>query len=224
LLTRQSLQGSAASVLLDSMLVPRNGSYLVLMPLRASHQGAQGEEINLDKVRLALSAARLPQVNAIDLLEETTNIFDSYTHEALLFSSLGSLAILLLLWLCCGLTQALRVVIPLAGAVLSVVAIFDLYGIQLTILHLVGLLLVVAIGSNYALFFAGEQQLGDAEAQHKVEISLLVANLATVSSFGLLGTSSVPVLSYIGSTVAIGAFLALIYSAMMARARSHAQH
>lgn len=224
LLTRQSLQGTSASVLLDSMLVPRSGSYLVLMPLRASHQGPRGEEIALDKVRSALSAAHLSQVNAIDLLEETTNIFDSYTHEALLFSSLGSLAILLLLCLSCGLTQALRVCIPLAGAVLSVVAIFDLYGIQLTILHLVGLLLVVAIASNYALFFAGEQQLDDAEAQSKVEISLVVANLATVSSFGLLGTSSVPVLSYIGSTVAIGAFLALLFSAMMARARSHAQH
>jgi len=38
-----------------------------------------------------------------------------------------------------------------------------------------------------------------------------------VTSFGLLGSSSVPVLSFIGSTVAIGALLALVFAAMMAR-------
>jgi predicted exporter len=213
LLSRASLHGSAASVLLDSMLIKRPGSYLVLMPLRP----ASGENIALDKVRAALAAQQLGQVTVIDLLEETTAIFDSYTHEALLFSSLGSLAILLLLGVTCGWLQAVRVTIPLGCAVLCTVALLDACGIQLTILHLVGLLLVVAIGSNYALFFANKQQLGSAAEQRQVEVSLVVANLATVTSFGLLGSSSVPVLSYIGSTVAIGALLALVFAAMMAR-------
>jgi predicted exporter len=213
LLSRASLHGSAASMLLDSMLIKRPGSYLVLMPLRP----ASGENIALDKVRAALAAQQLGQVTVIDLLEETTAIFDSYTHEALLFSSLGSLAILLLLGVTCGWLQAARVTIPLGCAVLCTVALLDACGIQLTILHLVGLLLVVAIGSNYALFFANKQQLGSAAEQRQVEVSLVVANLATVTSFGLLGSSSVPVLSYIGSTVAIGALLALVFAAMMAR-------
>jgi predicted exporter len=213
LLERQSLQGSAASVLLDSMLIRRADSYLVLLPLKP----ASGETIALDKVRAALAAQQLGQVTVIDLLEETTAIFDSYTHEALLFSSLGSLAILLLLCVSCGWRQAVRVTIPLGCAVLCTVAILDACGIQLTILHLVGLLLVVAIGSNYALFFANKQQLGSDAEQRQVEISLVVANLATVTSFGLLGSSSVPVLSFIGSTVAIGALLALVFAAMMAR-------
>ncbi|RQO68825.1 hypothetical protein DBR44_15170 [Aquitalea sp. FJL05] len=213
LLQRQSLQGSAASVLLDSMLIRRADSYLVLLPLKP----ASGETIALNKVRAALAAQQLGQVTVIDLLEETTAIFDSYTHEALLFSSLGSLAILLLLWVSCGWRQAVRVTIPLGCAVLCTVAILDACGIQLTILHLVGLLLVVAIGSNYALFFANKQQLGSDAEQRQVEISLVVANLATVTSFGLLGSSSVPVLSFIGSTVAIGALLALVFAAMMAR-------
>ncbi|MEQ6292149.1 MMPL family transporter [Vogesella sp. GCM10023246] len=224
LLNRQSLQGSASSVLLDSMLIKRANSYLVLMPLRPTGEGAQGDQIALDKVRAALVSQQLAQVTVIDLLEETTAIFDSYTHEALLFSSLGSLAILLLLGVTCGWVQAVRVTIPLGCAVLCVVAIFDASGIQLTILHLVGLLLVVAIGSNYALFFANKQQLGNETEQRQVEVSLVVANLATVTSFGLLGTSSVPVLSFIGSTVALGALLALVFSAMMARIqpRAHA--
>ncbi|MDN0081914.1 MMPL family transporter [Crenobacter sp. SG2305] len=224
LLSRQSLQGSAANVLLDSMLIKRPNGYLVLMPLQPIGEGAKGGEIALDKVRATLERQQLGQVTVIDLLEETTAIFDSYTHEALVFSSLGSLAILLLLGFTCGWMQAVRVTIPLGCAVLCVVAIFDACGIQLTILHLVGLLLVVAIGSNYALFFANKQQLGSEAEQRQVEVSLVVANLATVTSFGLLGTSSVPVLSFIGSTVAIGALLALVFSAMMARIRPRTHH
>lgn len=217
LLTRQSLQGSASSVLLDSMLIRRAHDYLVLMPLRPPGEGPQGDQIDLGKVRAALSGQHLEQVTVIDLLEETTSIFDTYTHEALLFSGLGSLAIVLLLGATCGWRQSLRVTVPLGCAVLCVVAIFDACGIQLTILHLVGLLLVVALGSNYALFFAHKQQLGGDAEQRQVEVSLVVANFATVISFGLLGTSSVSVLSYIGSTVALGALLALVFSAMMAR-------
>ncbi|WP_174875449.1 MMPL family transporter, partial [Vogesella oryzae] len=62
LLTRQSLHGSASSVLLDSMLIKRDGSYLVLMPLRPTGEGAQGDQIALDKVRAALAGQQLAQV------------------------------------------------------------------------------------------------------------------------------------------------------------------
>ena len=47
--------------------------------------------------------------------------------------------------------------------------------------------------------------------------SLIVASVATVVSFGILAFSTVPVLSALGSTVAPGAFLALIFSALLAR-------
>ena len=60
------------------------------------------------------------------------------------------------------------------------------------------------------------------EPQRQVGVSLLMANLTTVTSFGLLGVSKVPVLAAIGSTVGIGAFLALLFSAMLARRRSDA--
>jgi predicted exporter len=217
-LTRATLAGTASGMLLDSMLIKRPSGYLVLIPLSASATGPHGDRIELDRVRAALAAAGLGQVSAIDLLEETTGIFASYTHEALLLSSLGGAAILLLLTVACGPRRTVQVALPLAAAVLSVVALLHACGIQLTIMHLIGLLLVVAIGSNYALFFVND----DAGKSHNMEASLLIANLATVMSFGLLATSSVPVLAYIGSTVAIGAFLALIFSALLARVRSHA--
>ena len=76
------------------------------------------------------------------------------------------------------------------------------------------MLLIVAIGSNYALFFDRS-----AAGQHNDDAltlaSLVIANVSTVVGFGLLAFSQVPVLTALGATVAPGAFLALVYSAAM---------
>ena len=45
--------------------------------------------------------------------------------------------------------------------------------------------------------------------------SLLIANVSTVIGFGLLSFSQVPVLVALGTTVAPGAFLALLFSALL---------
>jgi predicted exporter len=110
--------------------------------------------------------------------------------------------------------RVLRVLLPLALAVLIVMAGLALAGQKMTILHLVGLLLIVAVGSNYALFFdRGHDRSGPSP---RTLASLLFANLTTVAGFGILAFSTVPVLQAIGSTVGPGAILALLFSAMLA--------
>jgi predicted exporter len=85
-------------------------------------------------------------------------------------------------------------------------------------LHLVGLLLVIAVGSNYALFFDQRSKntlpAMSAGRENNVLCSLLFANLTTVLGFGLLAFSSVPVMNAIGLTVGAGTFLALVMSAI----------
>jgi hypothetical protein len=85
----------------------------------------------------------------------------------------------------------------------------------LGILHLVGLLLIVAVGSNYALFF--DQLRTTGRADEDTLASLMLANLTTVVSFGLIAISDIPALSSIGRVVAPGALLALLLSAAFAR-------
>ena len=51
--------------------------------------------------------------------------------------------------------------------------------------------------------------------------SLLFANLTTVAGFGPLLLSGVPVLQAMGATVAPGALLALLFSAMLSPAARH---
>ena len=111
--------------------------------------------------------------------------------------------------------RVLRIVAPLAAAVVTVTAGLALLGQQLIILHLVGLLLVVAIGSNYALFF--DRPDPSTPISPRTLASMLFANLTTVAGFGVLAFSSVSLLQAMGATVAPGVILALVYAAIFAR-------
>ena len=104
-----------------------------------------------------------------------------------------------------------RVAAAIGSATLAVLAALALFGAALGILHLVGLLLTVAIGSNYALFFDHLKERGEADADTLA--SLLLANLTTVASFALLASSGIPVLQAVGIVVAPGALLCLVFSA-----------
>jgi predicted exporter len=108
------------------------------------------------------------------------------------------------------------VIAPLLLAVLAVSAGFALAGTRLTILHLIGMLLIVAVGSNYALFFDRRAADRDRSALPLTLASLLIANTCTVIGFGVLAFAHVPVLSALGATVAPGTLLALLFAALLA--------
>jgi len=110
-----------------------------------------------------------------------------------------------------SLRRLAEVLLPIAAATVVVLAALAASGAALGILHLVGLLLTVAIGSNYALFFDHLRRA--AEVDVDTLASLLLANLTTVISFGLLASSQIPVLQAVGIVVAPGALLCLVFSA-----------
>ncbi|MEP7276669.1 MAG: MMPL family transporter, partial [Betaproteobacteria bacterium] len=86
-------------------------------------------------------------------------------------------------------------------------------------LHLVGMLLIAAVGSNYALFF---DRRADPDGADRVATlsSLVLASATTVIGFGVLAFSKVPVLQAIGATVGPGAVLALLFAAILAEGRA----
>ena len=111
--------------------------------------------------------------------------------------------------------RLLAVCQPLLFAVVLTLGGMAALQVPLGILHLVGLLLIVAVGSNYALFF--DQLRTTGRADEDTLASLMLANLTTVVSFGLIAISDIPALSSIGRVVAPGALLALLLSAAFAR-------
>jgi predicted exporter len=107
----------------------------------------------------------------------------------------------------------LMICAPLAASVVVTLAILRLGGHPLSIFNLFGLLLVVAIGSNYCLFF--DRQRHDAEGLPRVLASMLLANGCTVAGFGVLALSQTQVLHGLGMPVAIGTLLSLLFAAII---------
>lgn len=209
LLGRESLGGTKLGVRLDALLVQRDRAWYAMLPLSGVKDVAN--------LRRALAPLYDAQVVLLDTKTETDAIYATYRREAVSLSLLGAIAIVVLLAAAMrSPKRALKVCIPLAAAVLVTTGALLAFGQTLTMFHLVGMLLVVAVGSNYSLFFDGS--LG--APSDRTSLSLALANVTTVIGFGMLGFSTVPVLAAIGTTVGIGAALSLIFAAALApRAR-----
>jgi predicted exporter len=219
LVRRADLQGTSLATGVDSLLVRLGARWSALLPLRSAATGPQAQHIDADSIAAALKAISIPgiKVSLLDLKSGSNGLYHQYLSGAIRLSCFGLAAIGLLLLLALrSAARTARVLLPLALAAVVVAAIFALQGRAMTILHLIGLLLIFAVGSNYALFFDRRAACADEDADSRVLASLLLANLTTVIGFGVLATSAVPVLSALGTTVAPGAFLALLFSAMMA--------
>lgn len=209
MLQRTDLRGTSLAMAVEALLIRQHERWNALLPLTAPENGA----IDTAAVQAALDG--VPGAVFVDLKAESDQLYFGYLQEAILLSLAGVAAIIiLLLAVLRSPSRVARVVLPLAAAVLTVTAGLALFGQPLMILHLIGLLLIVAIGSNYALFFDHSDA---ASLQPRTMASLLLANVATVLGFGLLAFSSVPVLQAMGVTVAPGVILALLFSAIFAK-------
>jgi len=220
-LEREALARTSMALALDALLWHHGDLWFGLLPLRANRSDAASHgpgdgDIDIEQVRAAIADNPPGTVMALNMKQETDALYAGYLHEAVRLSLWGLAAIVLLLSLALRRpTRIARVIAPLVLAVLVVGAALIAGGVQLTILHLIGLLLIVAVGSNYALFF--DRDPGEDAADLPLTLaSLLVANACTVIGFGVLGLSNLPVLSALGTTVAPGTLLALWFSAWLA--------
>jgi predicted exporter len=219
-LDRTALANTSLALALDALLWQKDGRWYALLPLRANRQVSGGSDIDVARVSAALARQPAGSVIVLNMKQQTDTLYDGYLREAIRLSLWGLGAILLLLALVLrSAVRVARVMAPLALSVLVVAAGLVAGGVQLNILHLIGLLLIVAVGSNYALFF-DRRANSSSEALSLTLASLLIANATTVIGFGVLAFSSMPVLSAIGSTVAPGALLALWFAAALAPRRS----
>ena len=216
-LGREDLRGTSMALAVDGLLTRRGERWSATLPLRAPATAAQGQpSLDAAPIRAAVARAGLHDTLFVDLKNESDHLYGSYMREAL-HLSLGGLAAIAVL-LAIALRSPRRVLgtlLPLAAATLVVVAGLAASGRQLTILHLVGMLLLIAVGSNYALFFNGGGRQDSAISPHTL-VSLMLANMTTVAAFGLLAFSSLPLLQAFGMTVGPGAVLALLFSAILA--------
>ncbi len=224
LLQAADLERTSMAMAVAALLIRQGDHWSALLPLTAPEGGG----IDASRIRAALGntgGTGLPEVMFVDMKAESDQLYSGYLDEAILLSLGGLVAIIgLLLSVLRSPMRVARIIAPLAAAVITVTAGLAVFGQQLIILHLVGLLLVVAVGSNYALFFDRADRApmtGPKPIVHAISprtlASMLFANLTTVAGFGLLSFSGLSILQAMGVTVAPGVILALIYSAIFAR-------
>ena len=223
-LTPADFAGTGLGTALSAMLIPGPGRVSALLPLRAP----AGSALDLAAVRAALPAG----ATLIDVKAESDRLYGGYLREAMGLSLAGLVLILALIAALhprgsgdpgqapvIGLASHLgviarRVALPLTAALAVTAALLVSLGVGLTLLHLVGMLLTVAVGSNYALFFLGD----NGPPQHsdpQLLASVLLANVTTTLGFGILGFAQAPVLAAVGQTVGLGAVLTLIFCACL---------
>ena len=153
----------------------------------------------------------LPGTGLVDLKQQSNELMANFRSEALQRFAWGALAMLLLL--VAGLRRLrplLRVIVPVALALLVDVAVILAGGSRLSLFHLVTLLLVAGVGVDYALFFNRPEP--DPAERARTAHALGICLLSTVTLFGILATSSIPVLRAIGLTASVGAASAFLFA------------
>jgi predicted exporter len=209
LAAQAALENTALGLKVDASLFRRGNATIAILQLQGVGDPKQ--------LAVAVQAMAVPGATLLDLKSETDLLLARYLGEAQLLSLSGTVAVAVLLIVTLrSFIRMLRVLAPLAASVGITAAILLGVGHVLSVFNLFGLLLVVAVGSNYCLFF----EHGEAEAARpRLLASLCIANLCTVIGFGVLSFSGVPVLHGIGMTVAIGAALSLLFGAVLIPAR-----
>ncbi|RYG87472.1 hypothetical protein EON77_02100, partial [bacterium] len=152
-LTPASFDGTSFASAIDTLLQDGRRGWHAMLPLRLP---STTDPLDSEAVAAALSAAGVDGVRLLDLKDESDTLYRDYLGETVRLALLGFAALVVLLAIANrSAVRTLRIVAPLLLAVLCTAALLVLVGRELSLLNVVGLLLTVAIGSNYALFFDG---------------------------------------------------------------------
>jgi len=171
----------------------------------------------LDDVEAVARVASAHGARLLDLKQASESLVADY--RARILASLAAAALLLVATVWIALRsprRAARVLLPMALTTLLILAVLRGFGVELTLFHLVSLILAAGLGLDYALFF--EHAGDDRDDQLRTLHAVIVCSLMTLLVFSLLALSSIPVLRAIGSTVALGVLFNFVLSLLVARA------
>ncbi|MCC7121847.1 MAG: hypothetical protein IT493_09865, partial [Gammaproteobacteria bacterium] len=103
--------------------------------------------------------------------------------------------------------DCIAIVQPALLGVGTALAVLGYAGVPMTLFSVLALLLVIGVGSNYAIFLVeGHRRQGGAF------IAVLLSSATTLLSFGLLAFSSTPALAGFGLTLLIGIGAAVLFA------------
>ncbi len=209
---RNVFDGSAVGIKIASLLFEGQGGWTSVAPLRGV--------IERQRLQAIVAGWNIPAVSYIDLREESNRLLTDYRDRTFIVAGWGMLAIAVILAIALKSIKILwPVLFPILSALVVVVAVVNASGESLSLFHVATFLLVIGLGLDYALFF--NRPDGSEEERAHTLYGLLVCATTTILVFGILATSSVPVLHAIGVTAALGSFCCLLFTGIMATKERH---
>ncbi len=204
--TPQAFAASPLGQRLNSMLVHQGTRWLGLATLSG---------VNDPAAIAALSAQTGGRVSLLDIVAASEALVAAYRVRIL--QALAVAALLLILTVTFALRsirRAWHVLAPMTLATFLVLAVERLAGIEISLFHLIALILAAGLGLHYALFF--ERDTGNDAEQRRTLHATVVCVLSALLVFGMLVWSTIPVLRAIGLTVALGVVFHFSLSILMA--------
>jgi predicted exporter len=163
---------------------------------------------------LATIAARLGDLHDVFVLDQRAFLQDAYGRirtRTLEMIAVGLVVVFLIVHLRYRRVRlSLAAFLPAVLAVATTLALLALFGTPLNLMHLVGVLMVLSMGADYAIFVVESRD--HPEELGATLVSLIVAMLSTVLSFGLLGMSRNPALAALGITAGLGTLLSVVFA------------
>jgi len=142
------------------------------------------------------------KVDLVDLQQSSLELMRDYRSGAIKTIAIASLLIItLLLFHRKKAGRILWIVLTVMASLAMTIALITALHSSLTVIHLVALLLVLGLGLDYALFFSRSETTVERKATNQ---AVLVCAVSTTLAFGVLAGSPIPLLKYLGLTVACG--------------------
>lgn len=157
---------------------------------------------------MASMAQQLEGVNWVNQSTLFSHLLKEYRQSLLLWVGLAYFLVLFVLYFRYGFS-AWRIVFVPAFASLSCLLILSLSGVDITLFHLLALLLILGIGLDANIFMT------ESNASVYTYLAVSSALLSSLLAFGLLAFSQTPILHFIGQTVFIGLLLVWLLTPSM---------
>lgn len=154
-------------------------------------------------------ASQMPHVYAVNKMENVNETLTGLSRVALLLVAFAYAVVLVILIFVYGFGQALKVIFAPVVSCFFIAAVFGYLGIPFNFFAIVGVILTLGIGIDYALFFkeGGARNLITA-------LAVMLSAATTLISFGSLSFSSfVPVATF-GLSVLLGIWCCFMLSPM----------
>ncbi len=163
----------------------------------------------LDPQRLRDLVADVDGAVYFDQLSYLERAYGTLRRRTFQLVCLGLLAVIALCALKYrSLRAGIAVITPALLSSVLAIAVMGLLGAPVTLFHFAAALLVLSMGEDYAVFLL--EAAGDPRATTIASVSILIACVTTVVSFGLLALSAHPALASLGLVASLGVSFSLV--------------